>query len=46
MASLDSDWLSVELDSINEEIAQWNDGIKESFNSLCADADAKSRPPN
>lgn len=37
MTSLDPNWLSVEVDSIDEEIAQWNDGIKESFESLCAD---------
>ncbi|MGX1308682.1 hypothetical protein AB7M35_003440 [Amorphus suaedae] len=34
MNSLHRNWLAVELESIDEEIEDWGDGLKESFRSL------------
>lgn len=34
MDSLDANWLSVELDTVDREVEGWSDGLKESFDSL------------
>lgn len=34
MIELEPGWLAVELDSVDEEMAHWPDGLAESFNSL------------
>lgn len=34
MIDLDPGWLQIELDAVEEEISEWPDGLKESFDSL------------
>jgi hypothetical protein len=42
MGSLQEDWLAKEFQTIDAEIDGWSDGLKESFQSLFAEADAKT----
>lgn len=34
MDSLKSGWLSLELESVEADVAEWSEGIRDSFNSL------------
>lgn len=48
MDALDTRWLATELENVNDDVAGWSDGLKESFDSLfpeeLPDSEARQEP--